>query len=362
MQPEVDNLRCHFAALRIDKSRIAAAFCTQQFNVYVSDTQLWRKGKTLPLVQQLPILIDNGIAAIDHILRTLPETTAAIDISTHGTGTLLSQQGLQIVMFANQFITCREIKDQVCASQCQMVAWRNGGPHIFTDFHSKLHTAFQFEQKRPLGQCNGISRIAKRLPVVNVLGGGKPAFLIKLSVIGQVYLGDKCGKHPSTNNSGAVQENLSRINRDSHDDRNLLVRCESLQVGHSLLSFFEQQTLCKEILTGISGQAKLWENDYLHAFLLSFLNLPPYLLNVIFNISNLHRRDGSCDSDHSVIHLALPFFIILSTQKHSLIEWLPVLHRSHIPETRHPDRDIACIYSSVRVSDSAEAHLHPCRG
>ena len=144
------NLHSMRMALGIDVGGVLATLYAQLLDVDLTLLYLWRETETISFHQQLSVLENHGIATIDHILRGLTETTAGIYIAADGTGTLLSQQGLEIGMLTNELVAGREVEDDIGTRERQIVAGRNRCPHIFADLNAKLHT---IGSDKDLGFC-----------------------------------------------------------------------------------------------------------------------------------------------------------------------------------------------------------------
>ena len=97
------------------------------------------EGESGALDEQMTILKDQGIATIDGILSGFAKTTAGIHISADGTGTLLSQERLQISVLAQHLIAGREVEDNISTSHSQVITWGDRRPYVFADLNTKLH-------------------------------------------------------------------------------------------------------------------------------------------------------------------------------------------------------------------------------
>ena len=127
------------------------------------------------------------VSTIYCVLCRFTESATGIHITADRTGTLLSQQRFQIRMLANQLVASREVQYDVGTSQCQIVAWWYGGPHILADLRTKLHTVGSHEYLRLWGD---VHRTASEIDIrrIQVLCRGKPSLLVKLAVVGQIRL------------------------------------------------------------------------------------------------------------------------------------------------------------------------------
>ena len=134
------DMQCMSTPLGIDEGGVLTTLRTELLYVYLPDLYLWLEIEALTLGKDSSVLKDHRITTIYHILCRLSETTAGIYISANGTCTLLSQQATQIVVLADKLIAGREIKDDVGTGKGEIIAWRNGSPHVLAYLNTKLHT------------------------------------------------------------------------------------------------------------------------------------------------------------------------------------------------------------------------------
>ncbi len=132
--------------LGIDESAVVSTLTAQSVNINLRCYHLFIKRKALSFFQKDSILVNQSISSINNILSTFTKTTTAINITCHSPGTLLRQQTLKIVMLTYQFITSRQIKDQVCSCKCYAVTRWGWCPDILTDFYTKLHPIRSLDQ------------------------------------------------------------------------------------------------------------------------------------------------------------------------------------------------------------------------
>ena len=152
------NLKSMRRTLGIDERSVLATLYAQLLNIDLALLDLGRETETIALNQQMSILENHSITAIDEILCGFAETAAGIDITADGAGTLLSQQGLEVSMLANEFVAGREVEDDVCTREGEIIAGRDGCPYIFADLHTELHAIgsdkeFGFSTDRDRGAC-----------------------------------------------------------------------------------------------------------------------------------------------------------------------------------------------------------------
>ena len=91
------------------------------------------------------------------------------------------------MVLTNQLIAGREIKDDIRTSQCQIIAGGNGRPYIFTNLHAELHTIAGDEHLR---FSTHVDTAASKIDIrwIQILGRGKPTFLIELCIVWQICL------------------------------------------------------------------------------------------------------------------------------------------------------------------------------
>ena len=133
------NLLGMGVALGIDECRILTTLRAQTLHIHLTHLDLRLEAETLALCQQMSILEDHRVAAIDHILCRFAETAAGIDVGTDGACTLLREQPFQIGMLADELVAGREVEDDVGTRQSEVVAGRYRSPDVFAYLHTELH-------------------------------------------------------------------------------------------------------------------------------------------------------------------------------------------------------------------------------
>ena len=199
------NNLCLSMALCIDERRVGMPLSAKAFHIDLRCLQLWLEGEAFPLNEQRSILENHCVATIDDILCRLAETAATIDVATHGTCTLLCDQRAQVVVLADELVARRAVQDNLGSGHRQVVAGRNGSPDVFAYLHAKLGTVHRAEHLglgRQRNGCTGQIDVGR----IQVLGGGKPAFLVELIVVGQVRLGDDTQQRAVLHDSGTVEQ------------------------------------------------------------------------------------------------------------------------------------------------------------
>ena len=86
---------CHLlvahAPLGIGKGGIVASLAAQPLHIDLCRLHLALQGEAFALGQQPTVLVDEGIATVDHVLRALAETRAAVHIGRNRARALLCQ-------------------------------------------------------------------------------------------------------------------------------------------------------------------------------------------------------------------------------------------------------------------------------
>ena len=245
-------------ALGVDERRVGVALSTQALHINLGRLQLWLEGVALALDELRAILENHGVATIDKVLRRLAKTTRAIDIATHGSGTLLGQQGAQILVLADELVAGGAVENNLCASHREVVAGRNGCPDVLANLHAKLHLVRRLEDNGLGRQQHGRAGEVD-LRRIEVLGRGKPALLIELVVVGQIGLGHDTQNGATLDDCSTVEQQTTRLYGQAHHADDIQLARELQQSQEAFLGLVQQQLLLEQILTGIARQRELRE-------------------------------------------------------------------------------------------------------
>ena len=117
-------------------------------------------------------------------------------------------------MFADQLVAGGEVQDDVGTGQSQTVAGRDGSPHVLTDLTPELHTVGGDEDLR-FG--SHMHRTASEIDIrrIQVLGRGKPTFLVELTVVRQIGLRHDTEQCTTLDDGGTVVEQAVDHHRQS---------------------------------------------------------------------------------------------------------------------------------------------------
>ena len=290
-------------ALSIGKRRVHPSFRPQVFHIYLRRLQLRLQGEALTLGQQFAIFIDQRVAAIDHVLRALTKARAAIYITAHGACALIAEQAEQVVVLANELIAGTEIEDDVGPGQGKMVARRCRCPHVLTDLDAKGHAVHRTEELWQGGDGDRMARIVERAGT-QILSRSKPALLVELTVIGQVGLRHNTEHMAFLNDDGTIEQQITdgHGGSDDGDDVELVGELKEFHDRH--LGSIEQHMLAEEILTSVASEAKLREDDDLHALPFGLRDEVLDVLDVFIAVGDTDKRHCRSHLDISVFHFA----------------------------------------------------------
>ena len=107
-----------------DESGVAQTIRLQSLHVNIGDGELFFERETFRRSQQTTVFSEDGSAGKDEVGTALSETRARIDVGTHIRGRLLLHQLTAVSLLANQFITGREVEDDLRTRQTELVTWR----------------------------------------------------------------------------------------------------------------------------------------------------------------------------------------------------------------------------------------------
>ena len=249
----------------------------------------------------MSVLINEGAAAEDHILRRLAEAAAGVDIAADGAGTLLGQERLQVGMLADHLVAGREVQDDVGPCQRQVVAGRDRCPHVLADLHAELHAVAGDEYLRLGADVHGT---ACEVDVcrVQVLRRGKPALLVELAVAGQISFRHDAQQLSRLDDGSAVVEQAVDHHGQSHhgDDVELTGKVE--QIHHALFRPVEQSLFTEQVLTRITRHTEFRQNHHLDALALGLSYQALNLLYIVLYVGHFHRRHGGGHLHKSVFH------------------------------------------------------------
>ena len=137
-------------------------------------------------------------------------------------------------MLSDEFIACREVEDEVGTSQCQLVARRSRSPYILAYLYAKLHAVIGAENLHIRSQLHLVSGIAD-LAVAQILGRGKPALLIELTVVREIGLRHDAQDLSVLDHDTAIQQQIASHYRSADNGDDVEFAGEIEQHHHRLL-------------------------------------------------------------------------------------------------------------------------------
>ena len=91
----------------------------QSLYIDLADDKLFFHREAGRLGKQVPVLGNDPVTGKDQVGTRFAEAGGGIDIAGHAAGGLLADQGTQVIVFADQFVACRQVKDDVGSFHCQ---------------------------------------------------------------------------------------------------------------------------------------------------------------------------------------------------------------------------------------------------
>ena len=318
------------AGRRHAEGGVVLPFRAQTVDVNLLDAHLRVDGKAPGLGQQASVLIDECVAAKDHILRRLAKAAAGINIAANHAGTLLGKERHQVVVLTYELVGGRQVEDDISTSQGQLIAGRQRCPHILAYFDAEADTVAGAEELRLTRHGDRAARQVNLL-LLQVGAAGKPAFLVELIIIGQEGLGHKTEDNPMLYHGGTVVELGANAHGNAHDGDNVQLAGEVEQHEQALLGLVQEQVLTEKVLTAVACNRQLREDNDLGTFALGLGNEALYLLYIIIYVGHAHTRYCSSHLDKTVFHSVL--LLLLQQCKVSL--FLPHWQENHVEFERN---------------------------
>ena len=227
-------LLAYHAALGVYEGGVAPPVGVELFHVDLREDELAVHGETLAFGKQLAVLIYQGVATVDHVLRALAKARATVHVTANGARALLAEQALQVIVLAYELIARREVEDDFGARQGKVVARRRGSPHVLANLHAEQHAVASTEQLRGRGDKHWVTGIAYLLGA-QVLRRGEPPLLVELAVIGKEGLGHYAKNLATLDDDGAVEQQVARDQWHADDGDDVKLPAELQQLHHAVL-------------------------------------------------------------------------------------------------------------------------------
>ena len=130
----------------IDVGGVGTSLVPHALDVDLLDHHLARQRESLALSQQAAVLIDEGIASEDDVLRGLAEAAGAVDVGRDGACALLREDRLQIGVLAHELVAGGEVEDDVGTGQGQLIAGGSGRPDVLAHLDAEEHVVARAEE------------------------------------------------------------------------------------------------------------------------------------------------------------------------------------------------------------------------
>lgn len=188
----------------------------------------------------------------------------------------------------------------------QQIAGRNGQPHVFTYLDAELHAVSGLEQLGLGTQPDG-GACQIDLRRIQVLGRGKPAFLVELVIVGQIGLGNHTEYAAPLHHNGTVQQQSSCLHGQSYHTDDVQLAGKLQQAYQSLLGLVQQQLLLEQVLTGVARQTEFRKTNNLHLLAVSQGDQFLHLLDVVLNVCYFHGGHSSRHFYKTIFHTSINF-------------------------------------------------------
>ena len=232
------------------------------------------------------------MAGVDRVGGGFAVACARVDVAAQTARALLAQQLLAVEVLARQLVAGGGIGDEQRARLGEPRAGLLGHPEVLADLHAEGEAAAVKQQLLADGRILAKEEDAAR----RRMAGGKPAGLVELRVVGQVFLGHEA-QPAAGDDGGAVVQLAVDLQGQADDKRGLgpLVhqRPERVQRGA------QQRGLKEQVAAGIAGEAELRKDAELHAVGVGDIQKRGDFLRVFFRVGQVHARRSGHRAHHA---------------------------------------------------------------
>ena len=287
------------------------------------DHHLARQRESLALSQQAAVLIDEGIASEDDVLRGLAEAAGAVDVGRDGACALLREERLQIGVLAHELVAGGEVEDDVGTGQGQLVAGGSGRPDVLAHLDAEEHVVTRAEEL-----CLGCELYGAACKTdfhrPQVLGRSKPALFVELAVVGQVGLRHDAQQLSTLDDGSTVEQQVACYDGQSDNGDDVELAGEVHEREYCRLGRVEERGLGEQVLAGVARDRQLGEYNDFDALSFGLSDEALYLLHVVLYVANLHCRHGGSHLDKSVLHKFCSFIydLCLTGRNHLIVTWV----------------------------------------
>ncbi len=154
--------------------------------------------------------------------------------------------------------------------------------------------------EQPIGAKGHDLAANLHFPAAGIGGGGKPAPLVKLLVIGQERLGDQAQDPAAMQHRGAVEDLVIDQQRQTHHRHSGVGRSAGFQdLGQTFQGPVQKRGLVEQVGTGVAGQSQLGKDHDGHSLALRLAQQRDDLLGVEVTIGHAQHRAGGCYSEET---------------------------------------------------------------
>lgn len=169
---------------------------------------------------------------------------------------LLRHQLTAIAGLGGKLIACGKIQQQRCAVQAQIGTGGNGYPEVFADFYA------DFQCREICSGENQVCADGNILPCISnffrqkVIRRGKPAFLIKSAIVGDMCFGNDTQKLTLVEGNSAVEHLIIHSDGRTNQEEDIQCFCCFCNLLNCLLGGVQKRCLKEQIRTGIACNGK----------------------------------------------------------------------------------------------------------
>ena len=292
----------HLPSRAVGEGAVALAFQPDTLDVDVGDGQVALHREPLALGQLGTQFVDRGLSVPGEVGSAFPPARGGKDVGGHRPRRLAGRQHRPVVGLADHHIGRRKVQED--AGPGERLAGRGWkwSPVVLADLHPEDETRPALDAEDQIGTEAGAvtGHIAAAAGIQLGRGGGEPALLIVLPIVGQVGLGNDTPEPAVGHDHGRVVEALlvPHGGTDDGDDANVLRR-----LGHPRdlpLHLIQQRLLHQQVVDGVAAEAQLRKDDQVHALGRRRCDQADVLIGIGHRVGRVHHRGGGGHTDEAV--------------------------------------------------------------
>ena len=182
-------------------------------------------------------------------------------------------------MLAYQLIACREVDNDVGATQRRISAGRNGNPQVFTHLNGNAgiaHRENQVVAKLALFGCR--------------TSATEPALLVKFFIVREIGLRNITFNVTIMDKDGAVEEFVAAHHWCSHHNSHIGAAGFVANPAECIFGLMEQSAVVEQVAAGIAGYREFGKDDKINALLMSLAYHLENVFQVEVHVGNVHAR------------------------------------------------------------------------